>query len=184
MVKVTVMIKGMVMVITMVIVTAMIMVVIMGNGNGNGNAYVSSLKTPRCLVYAWQPSIENAFSEFVKTEKIGHRYVIQYSFTTVKYWVAEFKRGRTRSQDEHRSGRPNEVTTPEMVKKIHKAVMDDRRPKVPELADIVGISKSTVHRILSENLEMRKQCPRWVPHLLTLDQKQCREEVSIECLAN
>ncbi|EFN79567.1 hypothetical protein EAI_01260, partial [Harpegnathos saltator] len=27
------------------------------------------------------------------------------SFTTVKYWVAEFKRG----QDEHRSGRPNEV---------------------------------------------------------------------------
>ncbi|MCP6755764.1 hypothetical protein NL533_29490, partial [Klebsiella pneumoniae] len=79
----------------------------------------------------------NVFSEFVKMEKIVHRYVIQYfyskglsptnikaeldstlgesalSFTTVKYWVAEFKRGRTSCQDEHRSGRPNEVTTTE-----------------------------------------------------------------------
>ncbi|XP_017480334.1 PREDICTED: histone-lysine N-methyltransferase SETMAR-like [Rhagoletis zephyria] len=135
-------------------------------------------------------------------EKIGHRYVIQYfylkglspsnikaeidstlggsapSFTTIKYWVAEFKRGRTSCQEEHRRGQPNEVTTPEMVKKIQKAVMDDRRLKVCELADIVGISKSTVHRILSEDLDMRKLCPRWAPHLL--DQKQCREEVSIE----
>jgi len=39
------------------------------------------------------------------------------SFTTIKYWVAEFKRGRTSYQDERRSGRPIEVTTPEMVKK-------------------------------------------------------------------
>ena len=70
----------------------------------------------------------NALSEFVNMEKIGHRYMIQYfhlkglsptnikaeldstlgesapSFTTVKYWVAEFKRGRTSCQDEHRSG--------------------------------------------------------------------------------
>ncbi|KYN42498.1 Histone-lysine N-methyltransferase SETMAR [Trachymyrmex septentrionalis] len=122
-------------------------------------------------------------------EKIGHRYVIQYfhlkglsptnikaeldstleesapSFTTVKYWVAEFKRGRTSCEDEHRSGRP------------------DRRLKVRELADMVNISKSAVHRILAENLEMRKLCARWVPRLLTIEQKQRREDVSIECLA-
>ncbi|EFN78432.1 hypothetical protein EAI_13701, partial [Harpegnathos saltator] len=96
------------------------------------------------------------------------------SFTTVKYWVAEFKRGRT-------SGRPNEVTTPEMVKKIHKMVLDDRRLKVRELADMVGISKSAVHRILIENLDIwRKLCARWMPRL---EQKQRREDVSIECLA-
>jgi hypothetical protein len=65
----------------------------------------------------------NALGEFVNMEKIGHRYVIQYfhlkglsptnikaeldsavgesapSFTTVKYWLAEFKRGRTSCQD-------------------------------------------------------------------------------------
>ena len=129
-------------------------------------------------------------------EKIGHRYVVQYfylkglsptnikaemdstlgesapSFTTVKYWVAEFKRGRTSCQDEHRSGRPNEVTTSEMVKKIHKAVLDDRRLKVRELADMVGISKSAVHRILTENLDIKKLCVRWVSRLLKTEQKQ------------
>ena len=124
----------------------------------------------------------NALSEFVNMEKIGHRYVIQYfhlkglsqtnikaeldstlgksasSFTTIKYWVAEFKRGLTNCQDKDPSGRSNEVTSPEMVKKIHKMVLDDRRLKVHELADMVGISKSSVHHILPENLDMRKLC--------------------------
>ncbi|EFN87818.1 hypothetical protein EAI_07086, partial [Harpegnathos saltator] len=39
-------------------------------------------------------------------------------------------RGRTSCQDERRNGRPNEVTTPEMVKKIHKMVLDDRRKAI------------------------------------------------------
>ena len=138
-------------------------------------------------------------------EKIGHPYVIQYfylkglsptnvkaeldstleesapSFTTIKYWVSEFKRGRTSCQDEHRSGRPNGVTTTEMVKRIHKLVLDDRRLKMHKLADIVRISKSSVHCILNKNLDMRKLCARWVPRLLTMEQKQRREDVLIEC---
>ena len=150
----------------------------------------------------------NALSEFENIEKIGHYYVIQYfhlrglsltnikaeldsilgesspSFTTLKYWMAEFKRGRTICQDDHRSGRPNEVTTTEMVKKINKMVLDDRRLKMRELADMVGIiSKSAVHRILTENLDMRRLCAKWASRLLTMEQKQSREDFSIECLA-
>ena len=52
------------------------------------------------------------------------------SFTTIKHWVVEFKRGRMSCQDENCSSRPNEVTTKEMVKKIHKIVLDDCRLKV------------------------------------------------------
>ncbi|GFX85711.1 hypothetical protein TNCV_2471131 [Trichonephila clavipes] len=44
------------------------------------------------------------------------------------------------------------------MKKIHKVVQNDRRLKVSELADIEGISKSAVHRIVTENLDMRKLC--------------------------
>ncbi|GFX41584.1 hypothetical protein TNCV_3109801 [Trichonephila clavipes] len=57
----------------------------------------------------------------------------------IRDWVSELKRGCTSCQDEHRSSLPNEVTTSEMVKKINKAVLDDHRLKVRDLADIVGI---------------------------------------------
>lgn len=49
------------------------------------------------------------------------------------------------------SGRLNEVTTPEMVKKNHKMVLDDRRLKVRKLGDMAGISKSAVQHLLTEN---------------------------------
>ena len=74
------------------------------------------------------------------------------------------------------------MSTTERVKKIHKMVLGKRRLKVRELADMVGISKSAVHHILTENLDMRKLCARWVPRLLKMEQKQRREDVLIECL--
>ena len=48
---------------------------------------------------------------------------------------------------------------------------------------MVGISKSALHCTLTENLDMRMLCARWVPRLLTMEQKQRRENVSIEYLA-
>ncbi|XP_055386796.1 uncharacterized protein LOC129615567 [Condylostylus longicornis] len=140
-------------------------------------------------------------------DKIGHRYAIQYFYlkglspagikseldstigesaplyTMIKNWVAQFKRGRTSCEDEHRTGRSYEVTTPKTVKKIHKIILDDHQLKVQELADIVDLSKSAVHRILTENLDMKKLCSRWVPRLLIIDHKQHREDVPMNCLA-
>lgn len=49
------------------------------------------------------------------------------------------------------------MTTPEVVQTIQNAALDDRRLKVQELGDIVGISKTAVHRILSENSDMKKR---------------------------
>lgn len=116
--------------------------------------------------------------------KISDSYVIQYFYlkvlspnnikakldstlrvyfsllTTVKYWVAEFKQGRKSCQDEHGSGRPNEMTTPKMVNKIHKMILDDRLLKIHELANMVDISNSAMHCILTENLDIRKLCSR------------------------
>ena len=44
-------------------------------------------------------------------------------FTTDYNWVNEFKRGRTSTKEEHRSGRLVEVTTPEMIDKIQDMVI-------------------------------------------------------------
>ena len=57
-------------------------------------------------------------------------------------------------------------------------VLDDRQLKVRELADVEGISRSAVHRVLTENLNVRKLCSRWVPRFPT----QERKDISIECL--
>ena len=39
-----------------------------------------------------------------------------------------------------------------------------------------GIDQATVHKILREDLHMRKTAAKWVPHALTEQQKWCRYE--------
>ncbi|KAL6257504.1 hypothetical protein P5V15_011074 [Pogonomyrmex californicus] len=100
------------------------------------------------------------------------------SFATVKRWAAEFKRGRTSLADDERSGRPKTATTADNIENIHQMVLDDRRIKVREIAEAMGISKERVCHILTEELDMRKLFARWVPRLLTLDQKRIRMNIS------
>ncbi|XP_014478528.1 PREDICTED: putative uncharacterized protein FLJ37770 [Dinoponera quadriceps] len=97
-------------------------------------------------------------------------------------WAAEFKRGRTSLEDDSREGRPKTATTLETIEKVHYIVLDDRRVKVCEIAEAVGISEEMMRNILQEELGMRKLCARWVPYLLNADQKQMRKRHSQECL--
>lgn len=101
----------------------------------------------------------------------------------VEKWIAEFKCGRSSTNDAERSGRPNVAVIPQNITKIHKMVMNDRKLKVHELADIVKISDGSVFTILHDYLGMQKLCAKWVPRELTVDQKQLRIDASEECLA-
>ena len=57
---------------------------------------------------------------------------------------------------------------------MHRIVLSDRKVKLRELAEAVGISKERAGYILHDVLEMKKLSARWVPRLLTVDQKQQR----------
>lgn len=103
--------------------------------------------------------------------------------STVIYWFAEFKRGRTDTIDEHRSGRPKQVTTPEMIKKVSDIVSADSRVKVRDIADKLKISTGTAELILHEHLHMKKLSARWVPRLLTINHKSNRALISSQCLS-
>jgi histone-lysine N-methyltransferase SETMAR len=104
------------------------------------------------------------------------------SFSTIKKWAAEFKCGRTGLEDDSREGRPKSATTPEIIEQVHDTVLDDRRMKVREIAETIGISKECVGYILHEELDIKKLCARWVPHLLTADQKRTCMKISEQCL--
>ena len=91
------------------------------------------------------------------------------SYAQVKFWVGEFKCGRTSLEDEARSGRPLDATDEEMCKKVRDPVYSDRRIQVEEIAQALGISHGSVSTILHDRLGMRKLTARWVPKFLRMN---------------
>ena len=101
----------------------------------------------------------------------------------VKRWYADFKRAPTDTNDVEPSGRPNSAVVLEnILKKLHKLILADRRLKLSEMAEELKISEGTVFTILHEHLSMRKLCSKWEPCLLTVDQKQQHVDDSERCL--
>ena len=100
----------------------------------------------------------------------------------VEKWFADFKRGRTNTDDAKCSGRPNSTVVPKNIKEIHKMVLADRKLKSYKIADTLKISEGSVFTILHEYLSMRKLCSKWVPRLLTVNQKQKGAENLERCL--
>ncbi len=74
------------------------------------------------------------------------------------------------------------ANTPEMIKKIHKVVLEDRRIRAREIAEAIGVSSEQVHNILHEDLGIKKLCARWVLCSLALEQKLCQKDISADNL--
>ena len=99
------------------------------------------------------------------------------SYAQVKFWVGEFKCGRTSLEDEARSGCPLDATDKEMCKKVRDLVYSDRRIQVEEIAQALGISHGSVSTILHDRLGMCKLTARWVPKSLSDVQMATRASV-------
>ena len=141
-------------------------------------------------------------ADFTKMEKDQYRSVIRFLFldgkshseikerldavygdsfplmATVKNWLNElyvFARRFLMA--------PKTATTEDnMKKKSHDLVLADHRLKVREIAETVDISRDCVGHTLHEILGMRKLSARWVPRLLTPDNKRNRKTNSEQCL--
>ncbi|CAH1963504.1 unnamed protein product [Acanthoscelides obtectus] len=80
--------------------------------------------------------------------------------STISRWYGEFKRGR--------------VITQENVDAVCKLIIEDRHVTYREIEASLKILKTSIEKILQEELGVRKLVSRWMPHLLTEEQKAAR----------
>ncbi|GBM62757.1 hypothetical protein AVEN_89868-1 [Araneus ventricosus] len=85
----------------------------------------------------------------------------------VRKWVRQFNDGRTNVHDEARSGRPS-VASDGLVAKVNEKIRENRRFAIRMLFDeFPQISKTVLHEIVTNRLNYRKLCSRWVPKMPT-----------------
>jgi len=102
------------------------------------------------------------------------------SRTQVFEWFARFKRGEMSVEDHPHSGRPSTSHTDENVEKIREQINEDHRYTIDEISEATGVSWSSCQQILTVDLNVRRVATKFVPRLLTQDQKNTRLTLSKE----
>lgn len=127
-------------------------------------------------------------AEGVKPAEILRRLTAQFGEETLSRarvfaWHKQFVEGRERVENESHDRRPRTSITAGNIDSVRQLVEGDRRLTTSDIAIEVGISYGSTYSILSEELGYRKVCARWVPRLLTVDQKLNRFQVCERLLA-
>ncbi|CAH1991460.1 unnamed protein product [Acanthoscelides obtectus] len=94
--------------------------------------------------------------------------------SVISRWFREFKRGRVSVSDDPRVGAPKTAVTQKNVDAVRKLIIEDRHVTYREIEASVKISKTSIQKSLYEVLGVRKLVSRWIPHLLTEEQKAPR----------
>ena len=97
-------------------------------------------------------------------------------------WYQRFKSGRTSTKDDPKSGRPSTSTDDYHIEKVRAVIRGNRHLTVREVSEEVGICKSSCHMILKEKLMMHLFAAKFMPHLLTDEQKRYRVKISQELI--
>ena len=124
--------------------------------------------------------------ENVKASEIFTRIQKQFGDNSLKRsqvyeWHQKFSAGRNEVANLTHRRRPKTSRTAENEKRIRELIVSDRRITISEIASELGISYVSVHSIIS-TLGFRKLTARWVPRLLSEDEKCTRVNVALELL--
>lgn len=97
-------------------------------------------------------------------------------------WFKRFKEGRTTVESDEREGRPSTSRNEEMIQKIRTAIRGNRRLTIMELSNEFQISFGSVQTILTTDLDMRRVAAKFVPKLLSGEQKENRKQIATDLL--
>jgi len=93
-----------------------------------------------------------------------------------------FLEGREQVEDKPCAGRPSTSKTDDNVERVRSVVRSDRRLMLRMISSELNLNRFTVHKILTQDLDMRKVCTKMVPKNLTSGQKANRKDVCLDLL--
>ncbi len=104
--------------------------------------------------------------------------------TQVRVWFDRFKTGdmTTPTKDSAHPGRPRRRL--QHAQTIQDLLATDSRMSLDDLSHQSGLSRSSVHRLLKKDLKLTKLSAKFVPRILTQDQKEqrvnmCRQNLDL-----
>ncbi|XP_077496392.1 protein GVQW3-like [Amblyomma americanum] len=106
------------------------------------------------------------------------------SSTQIKQWYNWFKDGRRSVESEPLSSRPSTWQYDQVSAEVNAVVMRDHRVTIREISEEVDFSTFSAHSIITEDLPMKAVAAKFMPKLLTVEQKQLHVEVSQDMLGS
>ena len=112
----------------------------------------------------------------IDSKQIFNELCVIYGSQTISMctgfrWIKAFKPGKFSVEDDTYPGRPKTFVTKANIAAVKIVVEQNAWLSVKDIASCTGISEGSVQTILKKCLDLRKVCARWVPHLLTEEQK-------------
>jgi transposase len=90
-------------------------------------------------------------------------YITYFMIISVRKWCTMFRNGRTDVHDAERSGRPS-VITGALKQKVKCIIRENRHFTISEVYEqCPDVSRAVVYGIVTELLQYRKICARWLP---------------------
>ncbi len=105
--------------------------------------------------------------------------------TQVRMWCRRFKEGDGHEpvSDLPRSGRPKIAIVQRTIDRVQEELDTDRRVSIRRIVENTGFSQGTVYRILTKHLQVRRLSCKFVPKILTTEQRRQRVDLCTQNLA-
>ncbi len=85
----------------------------------------------------------------------------------IRFWHDQFTNGRTLLVDQHRAHKRRTSRTPANIQAVKTLVEADHRMTILEMYQCLGISESTIQRILKKDLHLVRHSAKLLPAFLT-----------------
>jgi hypothetical protein len=104
------------------------------------------------------------------------------SYSMVRRWARHFNEGHNNVHDDPRSGQLS-VVNEDLVHAVEEKIQENKRLTISSLSlQFPQISRSFLHKIVSDKLHFRKLCSCWVLKMLTDGQKMKRQASTLTFL--